>query len=86
MKELLDQDSDPPLKMPEVKLITKLGCEESLSELCKSPRVSVCLRCVFSFAADARPCVWKPNRIVLSTSSEFMLTLFEFGCSLIERK
>ncbi|XP_035772410.1 proteoglycan 4-like [Neolamprologus brichardi] len=34
MKELLDQDSDPPLKMPEVKLITKLGYEETLSELC----------------------------------------------------
>lgn len=84
MKELLDQDSDPPLKMPEVKLITKLGYEESLSELCKSAHV--CLRCVFSFAADARPYAWKPNRIVLSTSSEFMLTLFEFGCSLIERK
>lgn len=42
MKELLDQDSDPPLKMPEVKLITKLGYEETLSELCKSARVSVC--------------------------------------------
>ncbi|CAI5661597.1 unnamed protein product [Oreochromis niloticus] len=34
MKDLLDQDSDPPLKMPEVKLITKLGYEEILSELC----------------------------------------------------
>lgn len=68
MKELLDQDSDPPLKMPEVKLITKLGYEETLSELCKSARVSVCY-VVFSFAADARPYVWKPNRIILQVQS-----------------
>lgn len=68
MKDLLDQDSDPPLKMPEVKLITKLGYEEILSELCKSARVSVSLCCGFSFAADARPYVWKPNRIILCAS------------------